>query len=450
MGNHTEAITDWTGAAGISKGTSGQMVSDSMIRYGLIAIYIIPLLVIAYLYVQYIYPMFTAAGEEVMALGVSAVLTLAVILSILGLALMSKSAKASCETLMSINQRMDGIMSVAKRFEESGHVDVLVDSVARSAKDVLNAEASSLLLYDPDGNLRFEYVEGPAAHILKGKCIKPGEGVAGWAALEKKAVILNDVKKDKRFAKMFDKESGFTTRSVICMPLAFGNHDLGVIEVINKRGGGFFTEIDMQTLCSLSEHAAAAIYRNKNVEDMKNDFIQVMEFLIMAMDNTVPDKKGHSRRVAKHSVKLAKGLGLKEEDVRQVYFGAMLHDIGLLRLDVNEYQDREKFRMHSSVGAEMVKKVNQWRSVADMIRDHHERYDGGGYPSGLTGDAISLGGRIIALAESLDVMTSSSSYKMPVSFDEASNEIRSLAGFQFDPDIVDVFVETFSSDDLPD
>jgi putative nucleotidyltransferase with HDIG domain len=159
---------------------------------------------------------------------------------------------------------------------------------------------------------------------------------------------------------------------------------------------------------------------------------------------------GHCRRVARYSVKLAKGMGLKENEVRTVYFGALLHDVGLVKLDVLGSIDKEKYKLHAAAGGEMVKNVYQWKNVAQMIRDHHERPDGLGYPAGLSGTDISVGGRIIGLAEAFDVMTSRHSYKPAISFDEAATEIKILAGYQFDPEVVNVFLKMFSADDVED
>ena len=424
-------------------------VMTRKLRMALMGIYVIPLVVIAYLYVQYIYPMFTAWGQEVLALGISAVLTFAIVISLLGLALISRTATDSVCALNDLNGRMDELLCSTKRFEETGYVDTLIDSIAKSSKELLNAEASSLLLYDDNMDLRFEYVEGAASAFLKGKAVKLGEGITGWAAQEKRPVIVNDVQGDPRFAKRFDKDSGFITKAILCVPLVFSGRDLGVLEVINKRvGDGNFTEEDKDTLVSLAEHAAAAIYRNRSFEEMKSDFVQVMEILVMAMDNYMPEKKGHARRVARYSVKLAKDLGLSEQEVRQVYFGSLLHDIGLLKFDLVEYQEKGKYRLHPSAGADMIKNITQWKEVAHIVRDHHERYDGAGYPAGLSGQDISLGGRIVCMAEAFDVMTSKNSYKPSISFDEAAEEIRALAGYQFDPNLSEVFLAAFRKDDL--
>ena len=106
------------------------------------------------------------------------------------------------------------------------------------------------------------------------------------------------------------------------------------------------------------------------------------------------------------------------------------------------------YKLHASMGWDMVKNISQWKDVGPMVRDHHERYDGCGYPSGLKGEDIDLGARMIGLAEAFDVMTSSHSYKKARSFYEASEEIRALSAFQFDPMVAGVFLRDFTEEDV--
>jgi putative nucleotidyltransferase with HDIG domain len=419
------------------------------LRLSLLSIYIIPLVLICYLYVEYVYPLFVNTGKEASGLGVTAMLTFAVIVSILGLFVINKSVKSGGSTLEAINERMGMLLASAKQFEEAGYVDTLVESVTSSAKDILDAEASALLLYDAEGELRFEHVEGPAARTLKGKALRPGEGIAGWAAREGRPLVINELRSDPRFFGRLDECYGLSANCVACAPLSFSGSELGLLEVINKRGGGSFTEQDQRALASLAEHASAAIYRNKALEENKGDFVHVLDILMTALDNFMPEKKGHSSRVAHYSVKLAKVLGLPEEEVRKVYFGALLHDVGLMKYDMSEYEDKSRYRLHPAVGAEMVKDIAQWKDVAPIIREHHERYDGTGYPAGLSGPDIAFGARIVSLAEAFDVMTSQKSYKpMVMEFAEAVDDIKRYSGRQFDPRVVEAFVGSFREDDV--
>ena len=421
------------------------------LRLSVLSIYIIPLVLICYLYVEYIYPLFVHTGQEESALGVTAMLTFTVIVSLLGLFVINKSVRSGGSALENINERMGMLLASTKQFEEAGYVDTLVESVTSSAKDILDAEASALLLYDSEGALRYKHVEGPAAGTLKGKALRPGDGIAGWAVKEGRPLVINELRNDPRFFGRLDECYGLSASCVACAPLAFSGSDLGLIEVINKRGGGQFSEQDQRALAALAEHASAAIYRNRALEENKGDFVHVLDILMTALDNLMPDKKGHSTRVAHYSVKLAKAMGLPDDDVRKVYFGALLHDVGLMKYDLSEYEDKSKYRLHPSVGAEMVKDIAQWKDVAPIIREHHERYDGTGYPAGLSGPDIALGARIVGLAEAFDVMTSPKSYKPTImSFGEAVEEIKRYYGRQFDPRVVDAFIDSFREEDIQD
>ncbi len=429
----------------------GKSVNDfaAAFRFSMLAIYTIPMFVIAYIYITYIYPMFSA-GSGARAIGVMAVLVLSVVLSLLGLAHLSKTFKKEGDTLMRLDERMRIFMNATKRFEEVGYSDLLIDSIAESARELLDAEASSLLLFDKEGLLKVEYVEGTkaAACAMKGRTIQPGQGIAGWAAKERRPIIVNDVKSDPRFEEKLERECGFYAKAVMCAPLVFAGRNFGVLEVVNKRDGSSFSENDLKTLVSLSERAASAIHRIRLEEEMKSDFVHMFDILMIAIDNFMPEKKGHSRRVARYAVKLAKGLGLGEEDVKRVYFGALLHDVGFLKFDIVENQIKKRSKLHPQIGAEMIKDISQWKDIVPVIREHHERYDGTGYPAGLKGSDISLGARIVGIAEAFDAMTSPDNYKPAVGFQQAIEEIKALSGKQFDPEAADVLLTTFRKEDV--
>ncbi|HEY3346676.1 MAG TPA: HD domain-containing phosphohydrolase [Nitrospirota bacterium] len=404
---------------------------------------IIPIAIMTYLYLG---PE-TEGGAKVET-WMAVVLLLTLFLSILGLMLTNKAASDSISSLSRLNGRMDSLLDLTKNFRESYYVDVLLDSVAKSACQLLDADAASILLYDEAGNLRFQHMTGEAAAALKGKTVKPGEGLTGWVAQEGKAVIVGDVSKDPRFSPAYDKETGFKTNSIVCVPLTLDGRNIGVIEVLNKKNKEEFTEQDLKMLFSLSDHAAISIQRSQSYETSHNDFMQITELLVTAMDYHVPEKKGHARRVARYAIRLAKGLGLNEDEQKSIYFGALLHDIGLLKYSQDEYWGKKEFRMHPTLGFELIKNVSEWKKISPLVLCHHERYDGGGYPAGLSGQAIPLGARIIALAEVLDVMAGPKTYKPVMSFQDAVADIKDNSGTQFDPHVVDIFLANFRKEDL--
>jgi len=157
----------------------------------------------------------------------------------------------------------------------------------------------------------------------------------------------------------------------------------------------------------------------------------------------------HSAAVARYSREVARLLGMSEREQDLVHTAALLHDIGkFIFPDSILFADRkltdeewEIVKLHPEQGAKLVRRIEGYGPVADIIIAHHERVDGKGYPNGIDGKAIPLGSRIISVADTYDVMTSRDSYRRPVSSEAAIVELRRVAGSQLDPEVVEAFVE---------
>lgn len=158
--------------------------------------------------------------------------------------------------------------------------------------------------------------------------------------------------------------------------------------------------------------------------------------------------KGHCSRVRDYAMRIAMALDLSDSFRRDLVYASLLHDCGKIGVSENilnvngpltEAQYREVQR-HPVLGFEMTSKIDYLRPASIIIRQHHERWDGAGYPDGIKGDEISLGGRIVAVADTFDAMTSSRPYRRALDFNVAVQELLSNRGSQFDPEIVDLFV----------
>jgi putative nucleotidyltransferase with HDIG domain len=155
----------------------------------------------------------------------------------------------------------------------------------------------------------------------------------------------------------------------------------------------------------------------------------------------------HSAAVARYSREVARMLGLAEREQELIHTAALLHDIGKFILpDSVLFADRkltneewELIKLHPEQGAKLVERIEGYGPVAEIVLHHHERYSGGGYPAGIVGETIPLGSRIIAAADTYDVMTSRDSYRRPVSSEAALAELRRVSGTQLDPLIVETF-----------
>jgi HD-GYP domain-containing protein (c-di-GMP phosphodiesterase class II) len=230
----------------------------------------------------------------------------------------------------------------------------------------------------------------------------------------------------------------------MCIPLKAKEKVIGVLVLLNKKNEHPYRSRDEEIITYLADQAAISILKTTFIEDQKNYEIHLTEILLEAIDSQLSDKEGHSKRVARYSNIMGKALHIAEEAQRRLYMASLLHDVGFLKMRTSDAYNKEELMRHPVVGYEMIKPINFYADIAPYILHHHERYDGFGYPSQLKGEEIPLVARIISIAEAFDVMTSAMSYKIPIRFEDALEELRENAGTQFDPDLVKIFVENIT------
>jgi signal transduction histidine kinase len=156
--------------------------------------------------------------------------------------------------------RLDLLYMIAKKVGSVQQLPRLVEGITQMTQRMLNASASSVLLFDDEEQgFRFEVAEGPAGKLLRKVKIDTQRGIAGWVAHHGKPLIVNDVAGDHRFNREVDKITGFVTKSIVCAPLVIGRNVIGVIEVLNKMDGGNFSEQDLEALMSVASTTALAI-----------------------------------------------------------------------------------------------------------------------------------------------------------------------------------------------
>lgn len=172
------------------------------------------------------------------------------------------------------------------------------------------------------------------------------------------------------------------------------------------------------------------------------------EALAEALDIREHETGDHSKRVACHTLVLARRFTADAGQLRQIYWGALLHDIGkigipdaiLLKQGALNENEWLVMRTHPEKGHRIVAQIPGMEQAAEIVFSHEERFDGTGYPRGLKGEQISLGARLFALIDTLDAMTSDRSYRKALSFDQARAEIVKMSGTQFDPVAVQAFL----------
>jgi putative nucleotidyltransferase with HDIG domain len=182
-------------------------------------------------------------------------------------------------------------------------------------------------------------------------------------------------------------------------------------------------------------------------KELKKLFESLILSFINALDAKSPWTKGHSERVTNYAIATAKEMGLKEKDIETLRTAALLHDIGKIGtyeviLDKPERLSIEELalvKMHPAKGEEILSPISQLKDILPIIRSHHERIDGKGYPDGLKGEEIPLLARIITVADSVDSMISERPYRPKLRIEDALSELKRCSGTQFDPQVVEAF-----------
>jgi putative two-component system response regulator len=209
-----------------------------------------------------------------------------------------------------------------------------------------------------------------------------------------------------------------------------------------------FDSHDVKLLVSIAN--ASAIYLENSIlyEDVRGLVMGLLHSLTAAVDAKDPYTCGHSRRVALLSRRIAREAGLDEALCERIYMSGVLHDVGKIGVPEEVLRKPGKLtpeefdliKRHPAIGARILKDIKQIQDVIPGVLYHHERYDGRGYPAGLAGTDIPLIGRVICLADCLDAMTSTRTYRSALPLSQALKEIERGRGSQFDPNLANALL----------
>lgn len=184
------------------------------------------------------------------------------------------------------------------------------------------------------------------------------------------------------------------------------------------------------------------------MEDLNLAYNHSLTALVRALDAREKETGSHSERVMTYTLLLGEAMGVPEKDLSVMARGALLHDIGKVGISDNillkpaKLDEREWMEMmrHPQLGYEILSGIKFLKGPAEMVLAHHERFDGSGYPKGLSRSGIPLGARIFSLVDTLDAMTSDRPYRKALPFEAVTSEVKRCRGTQFDPEIVDIFL----------
>jgi HD-GYP domain-containing protein (c-di-GMP phosphodiesterase class II) len=272
-----------------------------------------------------------------------------------------------------------------------------------------------------------------------------GDGIAGWVAQTGEPLLVQG---DALPPELRNLSASDQVTSAVSVPLKASGRTLGVITVssLSRRR---FADTDVHLLSRLAADAGMALENANLYGEVQRGFLETVAALAEAVDAKDPYTRGHSERVTGLAIAVAKELGVAGGDLEALSSAAVLHDIG--KIGVAEQilskpgplsdTEWEAMRAHPDLGAAIVGPVSALRQVVPLLKHHHERWDGTGYPAKLKGEEIPLGSRILALADAYEAMTSDRAYRKAMPPERAVEILKEGAGRQWDPGVVIAFLK---------
>ncbi len=339
--------------------------------------------------------------------------------------------------------------------------DELLQSILHDAVSVLDAQRGAIALAEgPEGKLKLKaLVTGrsePRA-ILAGRDASGGrfqfsQSLANRCVQRGESILCHHVEEDPELALAKSISEG-SMASVLCVLLRTPRKRLGVLHLDRNPWQKPFTMDDLHLADALAANVSAGIECAQLVRKQRDLFLDTITILAQAVEMRDEYTGGHTLRVSTYAVLLAQELNLSPREIELIRLGTPLHDIGKIGIDdaILRKADRltpeefEIMKTHTVKGADIVSTVPDLRPIIPIVRSHHERWDGKGYPDGLGGEAISPLARVVALADAFDAMTSNRSYRKGMPPAVAFAEIEKQSGQQFDPTFTAAFVSMQSA-----
>jgi len=292
------------------------------------------------------------------------------------------------------------------------------------------------------------------AHGVDGRLEIPiDSGIVGSSIIGEEKIIIDDVYQDDRFNSSVDKSTGYRTKSMMVIPM-FNNDDeiIGAFQVMNHQGEkGVFDERDMQRLTLASTYAAetlAAAALTQEIDDTQREVV----FTMGAIGESRSKETGnHVKRVAEYSEILGLAFGMTKDEAEMLKQASPMHDIGKIAIPdavlkkPGRFNDEERAIMdtHAELGFNMIKNSDRplLKAASIVAYEHHEKWNGKGYPRGLSGEDIHIYGRITAIADVFDALGSDRVYKQAWNDERIFKLFREERGEHFDPNLIDLFFE---------
>jgi putative nucleotidyltransferase with HDIG domain len=341
-------------------------------------------------------------------------------------------------------EAIKALLDTSKELMAFTDLQGLLERVLDRLQSILTPDRSAILLLDENGDLNTRAVRPAGAYTSVSDF---GSTTAVRSALASKEVLVSyDARADARLAEAQSIVLA-GVRSTIVVPLLGRSGPIGALYADQLLTSGGFTPDHVQYAGAFAAHAATALETAQLYEDRERMFRLTLEAFAKAIDARDHYTSGHSERVTKYTLALAKTIGITGAELDVIRRAGMLHDIGkvgvpdniLLKPGPLEPTERAMMESHVTIGYSMLHGLPFLVDALPSIRGHHERWDGKGYPDKLSGLDIHQHARLMGVGDSFDAMTSARPYRNALPMEEAIRRVHNDRGKQFDPDAVDAF-----------
>jgi HD-GYP domain-containing protein (c-di-GMP phosphodiesterase class II) len=361
--------------------------------------------------------------------------------------------------LESAQRYLSTLHHVSDVLSRASGVEELFDSIVSAILDVTKGDRAAILMRGPrtdaEADVRVVAVRARTEAASVGNVVL-SRTVVGDVLEHGVSIFSHDALSDERYLSG-DSIVRQRIRSVMCAPMRTTEEILGVLYV-DSHSTHEFSDTELELLAAVGNQAGIALHRARLLAEVEQLFFDVTKAIAAIIDAKDGYTHRHSERVAAFAVRLARQLGMASDDHRVVELSGLLHDVGKIGVPdailnkPGKLTDEEfaEMRRHPGHGAAILANI-QSAKVTELlpgVKYHHERWDGEGYPEGLQGEAIPLLGRVLAVADFLDALTSDRAYRQGLSMDEVVRMIQEQAGRAFDPTVVAAAVKLHEKGEL--
>jgi HD-GYP domain-containing protein (c-di-GMP phosphodiesterase class II)/HAMP domain-containing protein len=336
---------------------------------------------------------------------------------------------------------------VGETLAQSHDAKTELEGVAKRVQAMTRSDFCGIHLVE-DGQLSAGIYAGSVNGSMLGV-----EELVRWTTAVDDVATTSSLAEDERLSELAARAATGIS-SVMVVPVVHQTRTIGAISVGSHRRRDYPAST-AALLSTVASQVATALRHAETFKELEASYLQTVEALAAALEANNEYTAAHADTIARMALAVGRKLGLSGPELRRVEYVALLHDIGKIGISSEILDDRGPLSVeqravvmqHTVIGERIVSRIDYLRPLAPLVRAAHERWDGDGYPNGLTGEAIPLESRIAFVCDAFHAMTSDRPYRPRLSEAQARQELRDSAGSQFDPAVVGAFLEVWPAGD---